>query len=747
MLIELNEETKETKEEEKKINITPIVIIAVLAIIFFTALFTAAGLGFLRNVYETLPEPQELANIQPSLVSKVYAKDGSLLHEFSIERRFWVPLCSMPADLKNAVVAIEDRRFYSHWGVDLRRIFGAAIGNIIDRRISAGASTITQQLARNVYFTHRQTLMRKVREILTAIQLEQYYTKDEIIELYLNTIYLGGGNYGMSAAARQFFSKSVPELDLNEAAVLAGVIQLPEHHRPDRERNLDRIRARRRVVLNEMVRSGFITRAMADSVSALPIPSDPFIPAAARAPYFIEHVRRELERRYGANMLYNGGLSIFTTLDPQAQLQAEISVRDRLDTLQRAQNRFFVDNALAFEIIGVRRDLMMSRFDSVYSAHAEVLNALPDSIRLRQLQASVIALDVQTGAVRVMVGGRNFQESRFNRATQAVRQPGSAFKPFIYAAAMTNGYTAASLVADRPITIIDETRGTAWRPENFSREFLGDMTIREALRVSSNLVAVQVIQSIGPEKVVELVREMGLRHSIPAVPALALGTCEATNLELTLAYAAFANQGYRPREYFIERVEDRNGRTIFEHSIETRNVIDPALAALMTSLMQDVVIRGTGASIRSVHQFMRPAAGKTGTTNNYTDAWFIGYTPQIACGVWVGTDRNQTMGGTITGTRGAIPIWAPVMRSLHRELPEEAFVFSGGLETREICTASRGLANIYCPRPYNEMFLQGVLPSPCDIHRLGARRDTSNTINFFGTQAPSRGGSSGGLMF
>ena len=731
----------------KKIDITPAIIGIILGVVFFVALITAIGIGFLRNVYETLPEPQELADIQPSLVSKVYASDGSLIHEFSIERRFWVPLCSVPENLVNAVIAIEDRRFHSHWGVDLRRNVSAMIGNIINKRYDQGASTITQQLARNVYFTQRKTLMRKVREILTAIQLEKYYTKDEIMELYLNKIYLGGGNYGMSAAARQYFSKTVSELDLNESAVLAGLIQLPEHYRPDRERNLERITVRRRSVLNGMVRAGFIERERADSINSTPIPNNPFVPVAARAPYFVEQVRRELERRYGANMLYNGGLSIFTTLDPQAQLQAEISVRDRLDTLQRAQNRFFIDNAKAFELIGVRRELMMSRFDSVYTAHAEFFNALPDSIRLRQMQASVIALDVETGAVRVMVGGRDFVQSRFNRATQAVRQPGSAFKPFIYAAAMTNGYTAASVVADRPITIVDELRGSTWRPENFDRNFLGDITIREALRRSSNLVAVQVIESVGPEKVVELARSMGLRRNIPPVPALALGTCEATNLELTLAYAAFANQGYRPTEYFIERVADRNGRVIFEHRPEARQVIDPALALLMTSLMQDVVVRGTGASIRSVHQFMRPAAGKTGTTNNYTDAWFIGYTPQIACGVWVGTDRNQSMGAGITGTRGAIPIWAPVMRALHRDLPEESFVYSGRLEVREVCSVSHELASIYCPNPYNEMFLHGITPSDCSVHRMTTRRDASNALDFFGTQAPSRNRTGGGLMF
>lgn len=735
------------KKEGKKINITKTIITILIIIVFLTALFTAATIKFLQNVYETLPEPQELADIQPSLVSKVYAKDGSLLHEFSIERRFWVPLDSIPENLINAVTAIEDRRFRSHWGVDLRRIIGAVIGNIINRGYDSGASTLTQQLARNVYFTQQKTIMRKVREILTAVQLEKYYTKDEIIELYLNTIYLGGGTYGVSAAARQYFSKDISDIDLNEAAVLAGTIQLPEHYRPDREKNIDRITVRRRSVLNGMVRSGFISKAAAEEVENLPIPSNPYVPMATQAPYFVEQVRRELEKKYGSNMLYNGGLSIYTTIDPQAQSDAEKAVQIHLDTLQKAQNRYFIDNARAYNVIGVKRDELMNNFDSIYAANESVFNALPDSIRLRKLEASVLALDIETGAIRVMIGGRDFKTSKFNRAMQGVRQPGSSFKPFIYAAALTNGYTPASVVVDRPITIIDEARGDAWRPENHDKEFMGEMTIREALRRSINLVAVQVIQNVGPEKVVELAKSMGLKHNIPPVPALALGTCEATNLELALAYAAFANLGQKPKEYCIEKVTDKNGRIIFEHEQNSQQVLDAAVASLMTNLMQDVVLRGTGASIRSTYGFLRPAAGKTGTTNNYTDAWFVGYTPQISCAVWVGTDRNQSMGYGITGTRGAIPIWAPVMISLHKDLPEENFRYSGGLEYREICPVSHGVATLYCPNPYKEMFLYGVTPSECKIHSITAKRDTANILDFFGTQAPSKSSSNDGLMF
>jgi penicillin-binding protein 1A len=355
-------------------------------------------------------------------------------------------------------------------------------------------------------------------------------------------------------------------------------------------------------------------------------------------------------------------------------------------------------------------------------------------------------MDVSTGAVRVMIGGRDFEKSKFNRAIQGIRQPGSAFKPFVYAAALNNGYTPATVVVDRPITIIDESRGDVWRPENHDKEFYGEMTIREALRKSINLVAVQVIQDVGPYKVVELAKNMGLSYNLPAVPALAMGTCEATNLELTRAYCAFANNGIMPEPYFVEKVVDKNGKVISEHSVSAKCVIEPEVANLMTSLMQDVIIRGTGASIRA-NGFMRPAAGKTGTTNNYTDAWFIGYTPQISCGVWVGTDKNLPMGLGITGSRGAIPIWTPVMKSLHHDLRVKDFERFDGLTVRDICPVSRGVANNYCPNPYKEIFIIGVTPEYCDVHSPDGNRDASNVLKYFGTTPSQNTTTNNGLMF
>ncbi|MDR0304696.1 MAG: PBP1A family penicillin-binding protein [Chitinispirillales bacterium] len=734
------------KQNSKMINITPLIIIAVILFCFSAAFFIMTIAAVLLNTYKMLPEPHELADIQPALVSKVYANDGSLINEFSIERRFWVSLDSIPDVLKNAIISIEDKRFNSHWGVDSKRIISAALVNLVKHDYGQGASTLTQQLVRNIYFTQEKKIVRKIREILTSVQIEKYYTKDEIIELYINTIYLGGGTYGFSAAAQKYFSKSVYTLNLNEASVLAGIIQLPEYYRPDKEKNIERITVRRRSVLKGMLKKGYIDKSEFTETDAMPIPSNPFSTVTGKAPYFIEQVRRELENKFGADMLYNSGLSIYTTLDPLAQFASEVAVEEHLNGFQQMQNdRFLLNNAALFKSIGVNRNDTVSNFDSLYSENEKLFDELPDSLRLRKIEASVLAMDVNTGAVRVMIGGRDFEKSKFNRALQGVRHPGSAFKPFVYAAAMNNGYTPASVIADRPITIIDETRGDVWRPENIDKKFYGDMTIREALRRSVNLVAVQVIQDVGPKKVVELAKNMGFSHNLPAVPALALGTCEATNFEITRAYCAFANQGLMPDPYFVEKVVDKNGKIISRHENSAQQVIEPILAELMTILMQDVILRGTGASIRD-NGFTRPAAGKTGTTNNYTDAWFVGYTPQIACGVWIGTDRNLPMGMGITGSRGAIPIWTPVMKSLHRDLQVKNFE-SDSLEIQEICPISHELANNYCPNPYKEVFLPGIFPNKCSIHTVGENRDTSNALKYFGTPPPQNTPANTGLIF
>ncbi|MBD3391078.1 MAG: PBP1A family penicillin-binding protein [Chitinivibrionales bacterium] len=708
------------------------VVTLVLLVLFVLSLATAVGIRFLYNMASTLPSPGDLQNIQPPLVSKVYAADGSLVHEFSVERRFWVPLDRMPSNLRNAVVAIEDRRFYQHWGIDTRRILGAVIVNVVRGGYAQGASTITQQLARNVYLSFRQSLIRKIREAMTAVQIEHYYTKREILELYLNQVYLGAGVYGVEAASQRYYSKPVSELTLNECAVLAGLIQLPEHYRPDKPENLERVTKRRNAVIRAMRKMRFIDRREAAAVLADSIPSNPQKRGSKTAPYLMEMVRQHVEKTYGERLLYNGGLSIYTTLDPVAQDSAERALTEHLRTLQKRANRIFLDSTHAHARLGISGAKFLASFDSIYAAHEKEYDALPDSVRLRIVQGAVVALGTRTGAIRVLIGGRDFSESKFNRATQARRQPGSSFKAFVYTAAIDSGYTPATVVLDQPITL--ETPEGLWRPENYDREFSGPVTLRHAIKKSINLVAIQVLQDIGALKVIEYARLMGLTHRMNPVPALAIGACEATPMEMTSAYSIFPNGGRRAEPYFIERIFDKGDRLLEEHETAVEQIISPRTAWMMTSLLRTVVTSGTGASIPGLG-FNRPAGGKTGTTNDYSDAWFVGFTPQITCGVWVGVDERRGMGHGITGSRGAIPIWVPAMMALHRELPVQSFPAPDGIVVHRICSASHKMATQYCPTTEEEYFVTGFPPDTCDVHGPRRTREKKgDVLRRFGTR-------------
>lgn len=721
--------------------------ILLLVLLFLTGGIIGGGSFFVWRMYETLPTVDQLQNINPPLVSRVLGVDGSVIHEFSIERRFWMPLDKVPQDLINAVVAIEDRRFYSHWGVDVKRIFGAMAANLLRGQVAQGASTLTQQLARNVYLSSRQTLTRKIREALTAVQLESYYSKNEIMEFYLNQVYLGAGVYGVEAASQRYFSKSVSDLTLNECAVLAGTIQLPERYRPDKAENLQRITDRRNTVLRAMRRTGYIEKSVALATINDTIPNNPPKQTAALAPYFIEMVRRQVAAKYGDDELYNGGLTIHTTLDPVAQDSAEQAVKRHLATIQQGCNALFLDKSRAHRQIGITRERYLESFDSIYARHASEYKTLPDSVKLRIAQVSVIALDVKSGAIRALIGGRDFDESKFNRAIQARRQPGSAIKPLVYTAAIdTGGFTPASIILDQPITLM--TPAGEWRPENYDREFYGPMMLRDALAKSVNMVAIQVLNQVGAETVINYARRMGLKQSMSPVPALAIGACEATPMEMTSAYAIFANRGIKTEPYAITRIYDSNNRLLEEFEPVHKQVLSAKTAFIMADMLTDVVRRGTAASIPGLG-FSRPAGGKTGTTNDYSDAWFIGFTPQMACGVWVGIDERRSMGYGMTGTRAAIPIWVPTMQALHRSLEEAWFSPPEGVALTRICQSSHKLANQYCPAFSTQFLVSGSMSDSCDVHLLHPTR-SRESHDMFDSPEPRREqdkSRSRGLMF
>ena len=357
----------------------------------------------------------------------------------------------------------------------------------------------------------------------------------------------------------------------------------------------------------------------------------------------------------------------------------------------------------------------MNNFDSIYTAHKDEYKDLPDSMRLRIVHASVVALDVKTGAIRVLTGGRNFTESKFNRAIQAKRQPGSAFKPFVYTVAIDSGYTPATMVMDQPITL--ETPEGMWRPENYDHEFMGPISVRDALKKSINLVAIQVLQDIGAENVIAYARKAGLKNRLNPVPALAIGACEVTNLEITSAFSIYPNYGFQATPYCIEKIYDRTGRLVEEHVPETKQVLSPQTAYIMTSMLMTVVKAGTGASIGQ-RGFMHPAGGKTGTTNDYSDAWFVGFTPYIACGVWVGVDERRSMGSGVTGAKGAIPTWVKVMKALHRDLRPKGFGQPSGIISARVCNKEHKIATRYCPDVSVEIFRTDHMLDTCDVHVL-----------------------------
>ncbi len=686
-----------------------------------------AGIGwFLYRVYETLPSHNELHTIEQPLVTSVLARNGELIHEFSTERRFWVSIDEVPIELQEAVLAIEDRRFYTHWGVDVYRIFGAVWIDLMHRRFAQGASTITQQLARNVYLTSRTSMVRKLREMLTAIKLERRYTKNEILELYLNQVYLGAGVYGVQAASQQYFSKDVSELDLNEAAMIAGIIQLPERYRPDREVNVERMTRRRNIVLRSMVAAGYLETGSARTVMDQPIASNPRERRAPLGSYFIEMVRQHVAGRVGHDLLYNGGLTIHTTLDPVAQDSTETVVAQRADSLQLRLNRMFLDSSGVHRAMDIPRNVFLASFDSIYNVHSARFSDLPDSVKLRRAQIAVVSLDVQTGEILTLVGGRDFTESRFNRAVQARRQPGSAFKPVVFTAAFDNGFNPASVLLDQPITLV--TPEGEWRPENYDRTFRGPMTLRDAMASSVNLVAIQLFERVGGEMVIDYARRMGLQQRMNNVPSLAIGACEVIPLEITSAYSIYANDGLRAEPFFVAKIVDKDGRVLEEATPQVTRVLSSENAFLMSSLMKSVVCCGTGASIGRLG-FRRPASGKTGTTNNYSDAWFIGFTPQVATGVWTGVDERRSMGRGVTGAQGAIPVWVAAMKALHRDLPVEDFKRPEGVVSATVCRKSYKLARAGCTEAIREDFLAETDIDSCDVHGSVRRPRESGRID------------------
>lgn len=673
----------------------------IASVIFAIVLLTSALAAILTyRVYrQDLPSLSRLTNIEPSLPTRVISIDGQLLKEFYIERRTLVPFIQMPSYLVEALIATEDRRFYDHWGVNPLGILRALLVNLTRGEVVQGGSTITQQLARTLFLTREKTLSRKLKELLTAIKIERAYSKQEILEIYLNQCYFGKGAYGIQAAATTFFGKNARELTLPECALLVGLLKAPNRYSPV-ERPLGAL-LRRNTVLQNLVEIKKLSPKVADSLKLLPLGLRLHIDVLGEAPYFTELVRQYLEEHYGEKMLFSGGLTVFTTLNSELQKKAEIALNTGLDSLQADMERSH------------------SLRDPRYTE--EVIDTLDGRIKkkrvYKKLQAAFLAIDNATGNLVALIGGRNFAQSKFNRAYQSLRQPGSAFKPFVYTAAIDNGFRPSDIFFDTPLVLNIPGFGE-WRPQNIDNEFHGPMTLRTGLQFSRNLIAIKLLQKVQPQQAIYYAQKMGITSELKPVPSLAIGTSEVSLWDMVSAYSVFPNGGIRVEPKFILKIVDRNGNVLEKHPTSRRKeVLSPTTAYIMTNLMQTVVDHGTARRARAMG-FDRPAAGKTGTTDNFSDNWFLGFTPQFTAGSWVGFDDKTSIGQNQTGATNALPIWTLFMSAAHKNLPVKDFDVPSGIIFADVCAETGELATDKCPTVlYNEVFTEQTLPPQyCSKH-------------------------------
>lgn len=646
-----------------------------------------AVFGLVRWLRQDLPGLERMGAIQPATKTTVYDVRGRVLHEFYRENRSPVPLRKIPAALVRATIATEDRTFYRHWGVDVWGVARAAVTDVMHMKRTQGGSTITQQLARNLFLTHERTFTRKLKETALAVELERTYSKDQILEMYFNQIYFGEGAYGVEAAAKTYFAKPLNELTLAECAMLAGLPANPSLYNP--RRRPEAVRLRRSKVLRNMLATSAITKVEFDRAMVAPLGVTAARYSNDRAPYFVELVRQQLDDRYGTNAVYEGGLRVYTTLDMELQSSAERALERHLAQLEL--------------------ELKLPRTRANYQPTNSGSSSTP------YLQGSVVALDPRTGQVRALVGGRDYSQSTFNRATQARRQPGSAFKPIVFASAVEHGFKPTDLLTDEPVSF-PSGDGKSYEPQNYDRKFRGQVTLRYALQQSINIPAVKLLKLLGPGEVISCARRLGIRSPLGENLSLALGSGEVTLMELTSAYAVFASRGIRNDPVSILRVEDRHGGVLERATPRPTEALSEESAATLTSMLQSVVDHGTAYGARA-RGLTAPAAGKTGTMDEYKDAWFIGYTPSIVCGVWVGFDEKRVIGRGMTGAHAALPVWTEIMLGYTRGRPFEDFPRPAGTVLGAVCSETGLLATDQCPNTTTEMFQEGSQPVDlCTLH-------------------------------
>jgi penicillin-binding protein 1A len=675
---------------------------AIRAVLLLTVFFGALGAGGLYAAWALVcrggacPSAASLEGYSPRQTSKVFAADGRFVAEIGNERRTLATLQEIPPVVRDAFLVTEDKRFYDHAGIDWLRVPGATLRNIRARRWREGFSTITMQLARNVFsddISREKTVVRKLREAKVARDIERRYSKDKILELYLNQIYLGAGAYGVETAAQRYFGKSVRELSLAEAATLAALPKGPSIYDP--RRFPERAVQRRNTIIELMRREGEVSDADASLARAYPLQLATRTENGETAPYYVEWVRRTLEEKFG-RQLYEDGLKVYTTLDLDMQSAAERALEAQLRAIEAGR-------------YGAFRHPSFEQYEARDQEDPENARASANS---PYLQGAFIAMDPRTGGVRALVGGRDFDDSKFNRATQALRQPGSTFKPIVYAAAVQNGRMPASIVPDEPITV-PQADGSAWTPQNFDGKFEGPIPMRRALYMSRNLAAINVGMELGPQTVIAQARKFGITTPIQPYPAIYLGSADVYPIEMVASYSAFATLGTRASPHAIVRVENQRGDVLWEPEPVRVPVMSPEEAYVMVSMMRDVNQRGTAYNAVWGAGFRVPSAGKTGTTNDGADAWYIGYTSDLVAGVWMGLDRPQKIKVNAQGGELAAPAWTAFMTEVYRRKPTPPdWPMPSGIVERQVVA---GTNKLYVPECYgapaiSDIFIAGLEP-------------------------------------
>ncbi|OGR66625.1 MAG: hypothetical protein A2X31_04710 [Elusimicrobia bacterium GWB2_63_22] len=694
----------------------------VLKAVYLIGVVSAAGIllaaVLMRKILTDIPSIDKLDEYTPSLTTYVYDINNQVIAEFSVEKRAMLPLSKIPVDMQNAVIAMEDRNFFRHWGISPRGIMRAQLRNIIAHRRAAGGSTITQQLSRGIFLKPEKSYVRKIKEIVLALQIERNFSKPEILALYLNQIFFGHGVYGVQSASKLYFGKDVSEMTLGECALLTGLIPSPGNYSPFI--NPETARHRRRLVLQRMRAEGYITDKEAEAAAAEPIPAEKSTLLASHAAYFVEYVRQQLEPKYGVAQLWKGGMKIYTTLDLAMQVPAEeIMERHLAKYDQDAEKNRAAEDAKEKE-------------ENKDDEDAVVRSSV-------SLQGAFVILDTRTGAIKAMIGGRNYRDSKFNRVTQAARQAGSTFKPLVWMAALMNGYTPASIVEDSPMAYYYDGKDwrllegatdqyaidlaiqpfvgnkdfKIWVPSDFDGKTQGRITMRRGLELSRNLASIYLVTRVGPTLVADVGHRAGIKRNLEAVPSIGLGTSLVSPIEMTSSFSTFANGGIHAAPFGVLRVTDNSGRVLEEAVPEETESFSPQLSYVLVNMMKGVVQRGTGSY---ASRLKRPMAGKTGTSQDSKDMWFIGMTPDLTAGAWMGYDDYGSIPIKDWTSSLTVAWWTEIMESVLKDQPVRDFPVPEGIVFVTVDQETGKLALPTCKKKILESFMKGTEPKEfCDV--------------------------------